>query len=376
MAVCCRSMAKAAESPKKARPIQEALLEHDMTQLAKKASLHYISPALMDFDTSNPRFGGQLKTTSQPDIQKRLMAEPYFAAELIDSLLANGFIDYEPLVVRRKGDRYIVIEGNRRLAAIREIEQHPELYQGRTEDLKEIPVLVFPEQPDAQQKNEMRVYLGVRHLLGFREWPPLSKAQFLDRESKTPGGLDGVIKEMRITKSQARRFLVPFRLLIDAKLEIPKGEDFWVLGEALQRSGIKKFVQLEVDSGTLEIVGYSKKNLNLLLDDLYGPEKSDGTRDAGKKVVGETRELSRLSKVLGSEKAAAALRAGKTLEEAEIYVDTREESLRRLEKVANELGVVVKKVTAGRKDDASKKLNSAANALGVAASKFLSNELL
>lgn len=367
-------MAKATAHPVKAPRAEGVLSGNKLSDLAKKASLHYLAPKVMDFDTSNPRFGGQLNTATQEEIQKQLMAEPYFAAELIDSLLANGFIDYEPLVVRRKGERFVVVEGNRRLAAIREIEAHPDIYKGRTEDLGEIPALVFPEQPDAQQKNEMRVYLGVRHLLGFREWPPLSKAQFLDRESRAPGGLDSVINEMRISKSQARRFLVPFRLLLDAKLEIPKGEDFWVLGEALQRSGIKKFVQLEVDSSTLEIVDYNKKNLNLLLDDLYGPEKKDGTRDANKKVVGETRELSRLSRVLGSEKAAAALRAGKTLEEAEIHVDTREESLKRLEKIAHELGVVVKKVTAGRKDSVSQSLNSACKALGAATDGFLANE--
>jgi ParB-like chromosome segregation protein Spo0J len=89
---------------------------------------------------------------------------------LVDSLVENGFIDYEPLVVKHHNGRFLVIEGNRRLAAIREIRANPQRYTGRKSDLEKIPVLVFPDKPDEQQKNEMRVYLGVRHLLGFREW--------------------------------------------------------------------------------------------------------------------------------------------------------------------------------------------------------------
>ncbi len=305
--------------------------------------LEYVSPDLLDFDPDNPRFAGQLAGRSQVEIQKLIFREPHYASELVDSLVENGFIDYEPLVVKRRNDRYLVVEGNRRLAAIKEIREHKDKYLGRKSDLENIPVLVFPDRPDEQQQNEMRVYLGVRHLLGFREWPPISKAQFLERESQIPGGLDRVIKETRLTKAQARRFLIPYRLLQRARIQLPKGEDFWVLGEALQRSGVKKFLALEVEPQTLDVRGYSKKNLALLLDDLYGPRK--GTqRDAGAKVVYDTRGLTRLSRILESEKATSVLHAGKSIEQAEIYVDTREQSLTRLSKVTKDLGVLLKKL--------------------------------
>lgn len=312
-----------------------------------KAILQYESPDVLDFDPNNPRFGGLMAEQTQDDIQKALFGEPYYASALVDSLLENGFIDYEPLVVKRNGKRFTVVEGNRRLAAIKEIRSHPEKYQGRKSDLERIPVLVFPEKPDEQQQNEMRVYLGVRHLLGFREWPPLSKAQFLENESRTDGGIDRILKETRMTKQQARRFLVPYRLLQVAKEKLPKGEDFWVLGEALQRSGIKKYLQLEVNPSTLEIVSYDKRNLTLLLEDLYGPRKPTGERETSDKIVYDTRDLSRLSRVLGSDKALVALRSGLALDEAEIYVDTREQSLQRLSKMTKELRLLLKKLLQG-----------------------------
>jgi len=334
--------------------------------------LEYVSPDVLEFDPENPRFGGLVSGKPQEDIQQHLFGEPHYASELVDSLLENGFIDYEPLVAKRKDGKFVVIEGNRRLAAIREIRSNPDRYEGRKSDLNKIPVLVFPDKPDEQQQNEMRVYLGVRHLLGFREWPPISKAQFLERESKAEGGLDRVIKEVRMTKQQARRFLVPFRLLQRSGVALPKGEDFWVLGEALQRSGIKKYLQLEVNPRTLDIVSYDKKNLSALLNDLYGPKKPGSTeREVSARVLYDTRDLSRLARVLGSDKATVVLHAGKDLEEAEIYVDTREESLSRLSKVDKELGVLLKKVLAGNKDPEGTKLLQAYKQFDAAVKSFI-----
>lgn len=315
-----------------------------------EAKLQYVSPDLLDFDPDNPRFAGQLTGCTQDEIQKQIFAEPHYASELVDSLVENGFIDYEPLVVRGHDGRYLVIEGNRRLAAIKEIRSNPGRYHGRKSDLESIPVLVFPDKPDEQQHNEMRVYLGVRHLLGFREWPPISKAQYLKRQSEAPGGLDRVIKETRLTKAQARRFLIPYRLLHRAGVQLPKGDDFWVIAEALQRAGIKKFLQLEVDPKTLDILSFDKKNLSLLLNDLYGPKKRGEERDAGARVVHDTRDLSRLAGVLSSDKATAALHAGHSLEEAGIYVDTGEQSITRLSKMTKELGVLLKKLLPGGKN--------------------------
>ncbi len=225
-----------------------------------KVLFDYVSPDKLDFDPSNPRFAGRMNSFSQEKIQKEIFGEPYYASELVDSFLENGFIDYEPLVVKKDGGRFTVIEGNRRLAAINEIRSNKGKYSStKLSDLELIPVLVFPEGPSDQQESEMRVYLGVRHLLGFREWPPFAKAQFLELESQKPGGLAQVLKETRLTKSAAKRFLVPYRILQKVKEKIPKGEDFSNLAEALSRSGTNSFLELEIDPKTLDIISFDKK---------------------------------------------------------------------------------------------------------------------
>jgi hypothetical protein len=304
-----------------------------------------VSPDQLLFDGDNPRFGGGLGTKSQPDIQKAIYGAPHYASELVDSLLENGFIDYEPLVVKRQGDKYVVIEGNRRLAAIKEIRANFDRYKKRRSNLDSVPVIVFPDQVKDGQGNEARVYLGLRHLLGFREWLPAAKAEFLDNESRKPGGLEQILKEVRLTKQKARRFLIPYRLLNDAKFKLPDGEDFWVMAEALQRAGVKKFLQLDVDSSTLEVRGYNKANLKLLLDDLYGPRDAAlKIRNVAAKKVHDTRDLSTYGLVLSSEKATAVLHGGKGLSEAAIYVDSREQSQTRLARITKELGVLISKL--------------------------------
>jgi hypothetical protein len=315
--------------------------------LQPKSELTYISPDELEFDPNNPRFGGLLSNSSQEELQSSIFGPPYYASELVDSFLENGFIDYEPLIVRRDGDRHIVVEGNRRLAAVKHIRSNFHKYPNAKSRLDRIPILLFPGSPDDVQENAMRVYLGVRHLLGFREWPPVSKAIFLDRESGKAGGLDEIIKEVRITRQQARRFLVPYRLLKKAGLPLPPGEDFWVLGEALARTGVKSFLQLDVDANTLQVRSFHKQNLSKLMDDLYG-RKIPGTkrRDPATRKVKDTRDMSRFANILGSDKARTYLHKGSSLQEASIYVDTREESLARLTKITKEMSLLVRKVLA------------------------------
>ena len=138
-------------------------------------------------------------------------------------------------------------------------------------------------------------------------------------------------------------------MLDKAGLPLPPGEDFWVLGEALGRTGVKSFLQLDVDSNTLEVRSFHKQKLRQLMDDLYG-QRVPGTRrrDPATRKVKDTRDLSLFAKILSSDKARVHLHKGKRLQEAAIYVDTREESLVRLAKITKEVSLLLRKLMANR----------------------------
>jgi hypothetical protein len=343
---------------------------------ARRPEFTYVSPERLRFDPTNPRFGGLARDKSQDEIQVLLEREPHFARELVDSFLENGFIDYEPLVVRRDGDNFVVVEGNRRLAAVRHILANRSDYEKkstRIDDLLQIPVLVFPEAAGTQEEKEQRVYLGVRHLFGFREWPAESKARFLDANIRSSADLARTMRELNIKKGEIQRYLVPYRLRKEAKAlwEPYRNQDFWVLGEGLNRTGIKEYVELDVDSGALDVEGFNEKRLKNLLHFIYGVPEGGKLVD---RRIRETRDLSTLARVLQSKRATTALEKGGSLEEASLFIDSPEESLGRLRRLVSELKVLLKGVlTRSRKQEGVKTVLSRFGAFEESVKKFMKN---
>lgn len=295
------------------------------------------------FDPTNPRLGSAAVGKTQEHIQEILENEPHYARELVDSFLENGFIDYEPLVVRADGGEFVVVEGNRRLAAIRHILTNRPNYSSKStklDDLKRIPVLIFPPGDDEDQNTEQRVYLGVRHLFGFREWPAESKAKFLDTNIRGAEDLARTTRELNIKKTELRRYLIPYRLRKKAKaLWDPYGDqDFWILGEGLSRSGIKDYVELDIDADSLQVRGFNQDKLKNLLQFIYGPKEKGKVSE---RRIRETRDLGTLSKVLQSKRAAGALEGGLSLDEAALFIETTSESMARLERVVRDLRLLL-----------------------------------
>jgi hypothetical protein len=334
------------------------------------------------FDPGNPRFGGKSESLTLPDIeklqdrvQKLLEGDPHWALRLLESFKKNGFIRYEPLVVRQMEEKYVVIEGNRRLAAVRYIVENKEksFPAEIVAKFKNIPVLIFHQQEDQSHIQAMRVYLGVRHLFGFKDWPAQSKATFLDDQIKTGDDLTRTVDELGITKSAVKRYLIPYRVIRKAKQHL-KGisdQEFWTLGEALTRSAIPEYIELEVNPDTLEVEKFNLAKLRKLIDFLYGTVTVDGiNRDFLTRKITDTRDSSKLAKVLSDSKAAAELERGLSLEEALLLVQTPSENIKRLRKQLGELALIIRSITAGG-DKKSKDLKTKYQEFSRAARQFL-----
>jgi len=297
------------------------------------------------FDPENPRLGGVARNKTQEQIQKYLEGPPNYALDLVGSIAENGFLPYEPLIVRRDNGKYIVIEGNRRLAAVQAILSAPAKFGGELlRSLEEIPVLVFADDKAGRDSEEVLRYLGVKHLFGFRDWPPTSKAMFLDGRAKSKGDLAQVLKELNIKRGEAARYLIPYRLMKSTKKAF-KGvetEDFWSLAESFGRKNIRGYVQLDVDRRALRIRGFDAKKMRYLAQFLYG----------AKRRVTDTRQLSSLSKVLGSPIAARKLEKGAPLEEAMLYVEPKRETIATLQRQLEKIFEKIRKLSPGKEDSA------------------------
>ena len=146
-------------------------------------------------DPNNPRFA-DLQDRLQPiapdriaeqGVQDkaftRILDHRFEVTQLKESIRSIGFLTVDRLVVTPLGDsKFVVIEGNRRLGAIKSLlEDHrngeADLSEAVQSSLRTIPVLVIDEPDLAKREHFARILQGVRHVAGIRPWGPYQQAQ-------------------------------------------------------------------------------------------------------------------------------------------------------------------------------------------------------
>ena len=87
---------------------------------SREGNIQWIPFAKLLLDAENPRLPERIRRQSQSEIL-RYLREQGVLEELARSYLDNGFFQHEPLIVVRGGAdaNYTVVEGNRRLAALK-----------------------------------------------------------------------------------------------------------------------------------------------------------------------------------------------------------------------------------------------------------------
>lgn len=139
-----------------------------------------IEPGTLDLDLENPRFG--LIDAADQTEALAILADRADLRELWNSINERGFERYEPIVAYSTGDRYVVVEGNRRLAAVKTL-RNPDLLNGIRSDPPEmsdaaekstntLPVIIVDKREDADD------YIGFKHINGPSTWGSLAKAKF------------------------------------------------------------------------------------------------------------------------------------------------------------------------------------------------------
>ena len=285
-----------------------------------------VSDLLLDLE--NPRLLEQTKFNNQKDALDYMVAK-YAVEELIKAIGENGYFSGEPLVIiKNKVDSgYIVVEGNRRLAALK-ILNNPELAKdGAIKKLaksaKQTPLNI----PCVEFKNrdEVLSYLGLRHVVGVKSWGPLAKARYIEKmlenlEENIP--TDKKIKH--ISRSMGSRSdYVRKSLLTLYVYDIVKDNGFFELkdvGEetflfsvfmsALSKPSIKKFLGMPNNFNLNFSEKVKLKNLELIVKIVC--EKRNG----GKTILGHPREIASLAIVVETPKAVERLRETSSIEEA------------------------------------------------------------
>ena len=276
------------------------------------------------FDSGNPRLV-EYDLGNNPSEAEiiQLLWQVMDVRELVLSIEASGFFHHEPLIVSQEDGKNVVIEGNRRLAAVKLL-----LDPGMAESLEiNVPLISEVEKGALQElpvlidsrENAWR-YLGFKHVNGPAKWSSFAKSQYIaDVHRKFGISLEDIARQIGDTHRTVQRLFRGLMVIEQAeRMNVFDREDrynrhfsFSHLYTGLGYDGIASFIGLSPEEEETEdpVPQEKKTQLGELCLWLYGSKRED------KRPVIRTQnpDLRNLNAVVSNREAVAALRDGTEL---------------------------------------------------------------
>ena len=227
----------------------------------------------LSFDPSNPRYSTDKGLPYEKDTQiVTFLYETSDLGELLESISTSGYVDIEPLIVLGQGEKLIVLEGNRRLAALRLLTD-PSL----AANCSITPPPITPGKEDSfltlsvyrvEKREEARDFIGFKHINGAHRWDSIAKARYAaawlnEEHNKGENGLTlrEIARRMGDRHSTLQRMVSGFYVLQQAEdqnifdiEDREQGRKFYFshLYTALTRPGYRQFLGLSDESRAAE----------------------------------------------------------------------------------------------------------------------------
>lgn len=283
-----------------------------------------ISPNELNFDYRNPRIAEFLPTPQTPEKEIiKILWNVMGVEEIVLSIKASGFFTHEPLIAIKEGGKNIVIEGNRRLAAVKCIldpsiadfisinKNLLAIPQEAKATLTELPVIFVEDRKDAWK------FIGFKHINGPAKWGSYAKAQYISQIRNEFGiPLEEIASQIGDTHKTVQKLYQGLQVIEQAeKLGVFDRMDvqasrlyFSHLYTGLTYEGFKNYIGI---TGVPEdqpdpVPANKKEELGELLTWIYGSKK----KEMLPAVQSQNPDIRRLEAVLKNNEALHALRDG------------------------------------------------------------------
>jgi hypothetical protein len=248
--------------------------------------------------------------------------------EVAMSIAASGYWSYEPIIVTEEDGRTIVVEGNRRLAAVQvlcskplreklRVTDLPDLSPERLKNLEELPAIRVAKREDAWP------YLGFKHVNGPAKWRSYAKAQYIAFvRDRTGVKLEHIAAQIGDRHRTVQKLYRALKVIEQAERAGVYRRDYAFRGQlafshlttALEYEGFAGFLHLakEADESSRPVARNKAKELGEVCRWLWG-DRRDDTEPL---IKSQNPNLRQLEQVLRSGQALATLRGGHGLDAA------------------------------------------------------------
>jgi hypothetical protein len=298
----------------------------------REREIVYMGVDRLLLDSENPRLASSALTTGQKDLLRVLWTE-MAVDEVALSIAENGFFPEEPLFVipaettkqKASKNKFVVVEGNRRLAAVMLLRDDnlrkelkatdiPSIGAKKKAALDQLPVSIYND------REELWEYFGFRHINGPKEWDAFSKASYVAtvyEQYHVP--LDKIARKIGDYHSTVKRLYRGYVLLRQAEAKAGFNKEdrirnrfyFSHLYTAADQQEFQQFLGISAQTSLRAnpVPKAKLENLGELMIWLYG-SKSEGKEPI---VTSQNPDLNLLRRVVGQPNALAGLRSGLSL---------------------------------------------------------------
>lgn len=301
--------------------------------------VEWVDTASLNFDPQNPRFYRLNNLTSDAAVIEEMLDDEG-VQDLMASIGQKGYFEGEPLLITEEDGRLIVVEGNRRLAAVKLLNcelEPPARRRTSVEQLraeaevtppKKLPCIKYDTRRDVMR------YLGYRHITGIKEWDSLSKAKYLAdireafySDQPIAQQMKSLAKDIGSRSDYVAQLLTALGLYIAAEeakfFELPmtsKDVEFSYLTTALNYKKITDWLGLE-NKADISMPGLQQDRLKKIFAWMFSKDQQ------GRTIIGESRNLDQLAEVVSSTHAIEMLENSGRLAEAYLYSEGPQQAL-------------------------------------------------